>query len=197
MPEIASSRGSHSVKGGKKKCCVCGLTHSKSAFGFYRYTTSSGKRSVRINSRCKGCEKRLRQERYARNRDRELALMRKYKEEHRDEINKKARESKRGDPSTLIARRASEAKRRASGYDRNTGEIKKTISAVLSMAKVGGGYLDEYSSKIIQDPTIDHIVPLSSGGTNFQDNLCVTSRFNNSSKHSRPLLRWLVYRCQR
>lgn len=73
-------------------------------------------------------------------------------------------------------------------------EVREAISLTLDLARVGQGYLDAYSGEIISKPTIDHIVPLASGGGHSYDNLCVTSRFNNTSKHKVPLILWLVRR---
>lgn len=65
------------------------------------------------------------------------------------------------------------------------------------MARVGSQYLDAYTGELIDDPTIDHIIPLASDGAHSALNMCVTSRFNNTSKHKTPMLVWLVKRLER
>lgn len=70
------------------------------------------------------------------------------------------------------------------------------MEETLSLARVGDKYLDAYSGELIDTPTIDHIVPLSLGGTNDVDNLCVTSLSNNSSKFNDLLIVWMAKRCR-
>jgi len=45
-----------------------------------------------------------------------------------------------------------------------------------------------------EDLTLDHIVPLSKGGTHSEDNLVVACRSCNASKGNRSLLEWLLSR---
>jgi HNH endonuclease len=93
--------------------------------------------------------------------------------------------------------RISQQKRRLKGWDVKSAEIRAAIEQTLELARIGDQYLDAYSGELIDDPTIDHIVPISKGGTNDPDNLCVTSMRNNASKFNDSLLLWLIKRAQR
>ena len=69
--------------------------------------------------------------------------------------------------------------------------IKENFFGCLEAYRIGNQYWDVYESCLIDEPTIDHIVPLKSGGTNDIDNLCVTSKSNNSAKREASLLMYL------
>ena len=85
-------------------------------------------------------------------------------------------------------------KKIAMGCDKRLKHVRESIGEVLESYRVGDMYWDVYSSELIEKPTIDHIVPISSGGTNESANFCVTSLENNSSKNKMPLLVWLAKR---
>jgi hypothetical protein len=88
-------------------------------------------------------------------------------------------------------------KRRAFGCDRRKSEVKAAISVALESYRIGDLYWDVYDSRLIEVPTVDHVVPVSLGGTNHEDNFVVTSLANNSSKNKTPLLLWMLRRRQR
>jgi hypothetical protein len=66
----------------------------------------------------------------------------------------------------------------------------------LELYRIGDQYWDVYDSRLIDSPTIDHIVPVTAGGTHTADNFCVTSLENNASKGNRSLLVWLAKRAR-
>lgn len=88
-------------------------------------------------------------------------------------------------------------KRRRRGWRLDLKGISRTIAECRELWRVGDKYLDAYTGELIDDPTIDHIIPIDAGGTNDPDNLCVTSLSNNSSKGTLPLLYWYLLRRQR
>lgn len=88
-------------------------------------------------------------------------------------------------------------KRRAFGCDKRKSEVKAEIAYALESYRVGGMYWDVYDSVLIEIPTVDHIVPVSLGGTNTADNFAVTSSRNNSSKNKTSLLLWMLRRRQK
>jgi hypothetical protein len=179
------------TKNGCRTCITCGEAKPVADFYRYFYTTRQGKRSKRSESRCKLCARSRRRERYELYKDYERKKQREYKTKNRDRLNRALVEYRSQNADLIKAqRRASEAKRRSSAGAASS----KTIKRVLDEARVLGGYLDAYSGEVIQDPTIDHIEPLSSGGKHDYENLCVTSKANNSSKHNRPLLVWMAIR---
>ena len=122
-----------------------------------------------------------RRARYKRNRAKEASAWQRYRAEHQEELR--------------AYYRAKAHLRRALGWDTNRKAAKAAIMQVLAEARFGSSlYLDAYSGRLISDPTIDHIVPLSKGGTNAVSNLCATSFANNRSKGSQPLLVWMCRR---
>ncbi len=100
------------------------------------------------------------------------------------------------DKRRLTSRISAQKRRVDQGWNRKSPDIRLVIEQTLELARVGDKYLDAYSGELIDDPTIDHIVPISKGGTNDADNLCVTSLSNNSSKCDDSLIVWLVKRTQ-
>lgn len=87
---------------------------------------------------------------------------------------------------------ASEIARRKNGWSRNSRAVRVAIAQVLDSYRIGDQYWDVYESCLIDKPTIDHIVPLASGGSNDPDNLVPTSLSNNSSKSTNSILLWML-----
>jgi 5-methylcytosine-specific restriction endonuclease McrA len=94
----------------------------------------------------------------------------------------------------MTLRISQQARRIAGGWSKNSKAVRKAIEETLELARIGNQYLDAYTGELIDEPTIDHIIPISKGGTNDADNLCVTSLSNNSSKFNDSLLIWLIKR---
>jgi hypothetical protein len=185
FPRIPSSR----------RCITCKLVRVASDFYQYVYITGNGKGSVRSESRCKDCSRQRRRSRHAVNREAENTATRLHHGAHREELRKYDQERRLKDLDKYRRDKVvSENKRRLRGFSRTAPHVKIEIEQALDMALFGDKYLDAYAGEFIERPTIDHIVPLHAGGTNTYDNLCVTSRANNSSKHRTSLLAWLVRR---
>lgn len=177
----------------ERKCITCGIVKPNSEFFQQRYESG-----IRFKSECKLCGnargKRLRQSnpekwkqkgkewRARQNKSERLVRDREYREKNREKWQ--------------VYGRRNYANRKAAGFEQ-TRAIKDGIAHALELARFGDKYLDAYSGELIDDPTIDHIIPLSKGGTNDLDNLCVTSRSNNASKHNCDLLVWLTKKARR
>jgi 5-methylcytosine-specific restriction endonuclease McrA len=97
----------------------------------------------------------------------------------------------------LVQRICEQRRRLEKGWNKKSPEIRAAIEQTLEQARVGNKYLDAYTGDLIDIPTIDHIVPISKGGTNDADNLCITSSSNNSSKFNDDLVIWLIKRAQK
>jgi len=180
------------VLDGKRACISCKAVHPITEFYVYPYTTKQGKRSVRTDSRCKSCARDRRKAHYYENSvaSRETAI--RYKRKHRGVLNKRVEIYRLANRELVLAqRRASQAKRKAQVIATATGA---DVMQILEEARIGDAYLDAYTGELINDPTIDHIEPLSRGGSHDYWNMCVTSLSNNSTKHARPLLTWLALR---
>ena len=76
---------------------------------------------------------------------------------------------------------------------RTPGGIKLTSETVAELKAEYGGYCP-YCNQKIENGHIDHIVPISSGGTNERDNLVYCCDSCNLSKGSKSLLEFMIYR---
>lgn len=88
--------------------------------------------------------------------------------------------------------RAKSHARRVGGID--TKGTRAAMEETLDLARVGNVYLDAYDGTLIERPTIDHIIPVASGGLNLASNFCITSFANNRSKSDTPLIVWMARR---
>lgn len=196
MIVVEKAMKSHSVKCGFKVCCRCKLSLPAEDFYTTAYTTRQGKRSVRIEPRCKPCSRARRIENYNKDPEARRAVARDYKRNNPEKI-RSIRDARIATDRVgyLLAKRTSEQRRR----HKDVGPVQakenlEVFRRVLDEAWFGDGWLDVYSGNIIFDPTIDHIVPISRGGGHDYWNLCVTSRRNNSRKRDSSLLQFLARR---
>lgn len=194
----------------ERRCIRCGVSKPVEHFPWstWRVRADGVTKRYRITT-CKPCVA-ARQRTSASIKASKAAYQRRYRLRDLNAFKQKKRESRRRHLATHNARgkRWSEANRekrrlivlaceqarRVAGWRRTTTELKRTIAETLELARIGDHYLDAYTGELLTEPTIDHIVPVSAGGTHDADNLCVTSRSTNSSKHTTPLLLWLVQR---
>lgn len=176
---------------GLKTCAKCNQIKPTDEFYSYGYTTNQGKRSIRFDSRCNECARTRRRARYGKVGHIERAYARKYKISNKIRLDGVfAIYCANNREKILASRRSSEAKRRGA-----VGSAKgRIILQVLNEAKINGGYWDAYDGCIIPAAQVDHIRPISKGGPHEYDNLCVTSKSNNSRKKDRSLLIWLLER---
>ena len=180
----------------KKRCSGCLTVQPSDEFSKHKYVTTQGKAGTRLDSRCKTCRAIAKRERDNRDREatsRKAAEWRSRNIVHVRDRNNKYKKSRQQESNMQRVR--SERRRRVWRLGGVTEDGVEDV--VLSLARVGDKYLDAYSGDLIDKPTFDHIVPLSTGGHHIYDNLCVTSGSNNSSKRNVPLLIWLVRRRQR
>jgi hypothetical protein len=177
----------------QKRCSRCHVVKLRSSFRVYAYTTNQGKRMQRFDAPCIECRKEMRGPISPRRHRSHAIWLEANREKVKQQVAKHRADNRE---SLLISRRASEAKRRARGYNRACAESRKPIELVLELARIGSQYLDAYDGILIDKPTIDHVVPLHAGGDHVYENLCITSRRNNMSKHRTPLLIWMLRRAQ-
>lgn len=179
------------ITDGKRKCISCGEKLDLSMFHAYAYVTRQGKKSTRTNSACCACkrtERRNREKLDSSRRDESHRLWMERNPEHRERAKQRRRS-----PEFRAYRRASEARRRFTA-DVDASTAAQAAWQILEDYRVGNRWIDVYTGKLIDNPTIDHVEPISRGGSHGYENLCVTSRRNNISKHTLPLLVWLIKR---
>lgn len=172
-------------------CITCGETKPSSEFYCYPYTTGAGNLSRRFEPRCRGCAKARRIERYKRKLPKDAETLALYRSENRERLNASLAAYRAANPAKVRAQRVeSECRRRIAKSGKKMG----LVAQVLDEYRIGDKYWDAYACELIEAPTVDHINPLSRGGSHSYDNLCVTSLSNNSSKRNQPLLLWLLKR---
>lgn len=180
---------------GERPCSQCGQVKVCAEFPQYAYTTAQGKRSRRYDSRCRDCQRERRRARHVRQREHSLATARAWRQKHPQRARAAITAYRQAHRDVLLRQRVvAEQKRRLRGYNRCVVRVKAVTEEALAMARVGTRYLDAYTGDLIDRPTIDHIVPLCRGGEHAAENVCVTSKAMNSSKHATPLLVWMLRR---
>jgi len=189
-----------------KTCRKCKTLKSATEFAIVTY--ASGRRG--LTSPCKECQSQARTTEEARAANRAYTKKLKkegrytprskeyraaYYQKNKDKIRLRNKAFRDANPEIMRKRYiAAIYKKISMGCDKRLKHVRESIEEVLESYRVGDMYWDVYSSELIEKPTIDHIVPLSSGGTNESANFCVTSLENNSSKNKMPLLVWLAKR---
>jgi 5-methylcytosine-specific restriction endonuclease McrA len=177
-----------------RTCITCNEARQSDSFYRYAYTTTAGNPGHRYDSRCKPCARARRIGDYSRNTEARKAVAREWKASQGEAALQKVRDYRVANREKwLLQKRAYEAKRRSGGSLDSAAAV-RLVRRVLDEARVPGGYLDAYTGEIINDPEVDHIVPLARGGAHEYDNLCVTSGFNNRSKRDTPMLVWMARR---
>ncbi len=179
----------------EKRCCTCDQMKPVDDFYHQQYTTNSGKRKTRLKSECKVCGlSRGKETRKRLGREYLNKSLRRWRANNRDHSTAYHREYRKNNPAKAkLYGAAGYAKRRAAGFV-TTSEARAAIAQVLELYRVGDLYLDVYSGELIKNAAVDHIVPLSRGGGPELENLCVTSKHNNSSKSDNSLLIWMIKR---
>lgn len=192
----------------KKECSRCHSVQPEGEFYFQTRPCVDG--SIRRAGICRTCKKAYsksygwnsihREEAnswarqwYHENKENARASARKTRSGNRSHYRLKAKQYQAADPERyrLYANSATAARRDA-GFDRGLPEIRRAIAETRESYRIGDKYWDVYSSTLIDKPTIDHIQPLSKGGSNDLENMTVTSLANNSRKHNMPLIVWMA-----
>ena len=124
---------------------------------------------------------------YSRNRARVLDMARKYRTANREKISAKDRRYKQANPERI---RANNVKRKA--VKRNA-EGHFTPADIRALLKAQRGRCVYCQADIIDCYTVDHMTPLSRGGSNWPDNLQLLCVSCNSSKHDKTHDEYLSY----
>jgi len=112
--------------------------------------------------------------------------MREYQREHRAEANARSAKYLRTDKG--------KADRIAIAHNRRFADGGKLTRQLVEQVRASSGNICPYCNKPITVGHIDHIVPVSRGGTNLMDNLAWVCAPCNQSKNSHSLLEFLVRR---
>jgi superfamily II DNA/RNA helicase len=116
---------------------------------------------------------------------------------HKDAYMTRTRRFQQNNPHlTRLYGRIARQRRRAGGFFPGRLAVKEAIQAVLEAYRIGDRYWDVYEGRLIDKPTVDHIVPIHQYGPTTAENLCLTSRAMNASKGRKSLLLWLAHRRQ-
>lgn len=126
-----------------------------------------------VRATCTTCEGR---QRYAKHRERCIALVRAYQKRHPERHRLRKRAAQRRRHGRAVA-----------GPGVSTGQLRRMISAYEGRCVYCGADAD----------TIDHVLPLSRGGLHEIDNLVPACASCNFEKGSKTIGEWLNYRVQR
>lgn len=175
-------------------CTMCKELQPWTAFNLYRYRTNQNKMSLRSETRCRACcskRRKLRTDdpnqkvmarvsnKKNRLRKRTIELRKTWTEVNRDSIRR----------WKVISEHKRRVLKMAAGSSMAT---RQEIEEIFNQARVGDLYLDAYTGELIDDPTLDHIVSLASGGLHVADNMCITSFSNNASKNRHSMLSFML-----
>lgn len=148
---------------------------------------------------------------YYRNRDARLAGMKAYRASEKGRANaEKTRAQRRASSRRYYA--AHTEKLNAAGKvwrEKNGDKLAEYVTKRRAMRKHAPGHhtaadrlavLNEYHHLCVYcngtATTLDHVIPLTRGGSNGRDNLAPACLSCNSRKHNTPLIKWMVRRAQ-
>ena len=166
-----------------KKCSCCGEWLVANTVNFYKHKT--GKYGV--GSKCKECKKRYDKQWQQVNRDRKAENNKRWLEANRE---KKAEIQKRyyQSPQGQVAYFNSYQRRRIKEEQQGRGVTKDQWREMMNFFDWKCAYSGETLTKDTR--SIDHIVPLNSGGDNMIWNCVPMTRNLNSSKQDKDMLEW-------
>lgn len=171
---------------GKKTCIICRKSKDTAEFYSYPYTTNQGKRSTRLESRCKPCARARRRDRTvsAGKKDAEnCRLWRTRNKEHVSERNEAYRRS----PHGRKLRAQSQLRRYHRSRSTDGSYTQADIDRILAYQKCKCGAC---RISILGSYTIDHIRPISRGGTNWPRNIQLLCLSCNCRKNNKTYEDW-------
>lgn len=163
----------------EKACTGCGITKPVSAFQ-RRAATPDG-----YHQRCRECRSAYRRERYPDERDEIQAAIRAWRAENPEKVLEAA---KRWARANADRRRGYDSRRRARKRDTHVGPV--DVRALWTgVCPLCGAEIDEtLKSPHPMSKSLDHIIPLSLGGSHEQSNLQWTHLRCNIRKGARPTI---------
>jgi 5-methylcytosine-specific restriction endonuclease McrA len=182
-----------------KQCNKCKETKTLDQF----YKDKKGKYG--LGSKCKECSNKIckeynnnnrdrltkyRKEYYTNNRDKKLKYQKEYHNNNRDRLNKYRKEHHKTERGKLIHKLSSQNRRYRKQYNTNPGDklTKKNIEYLTEVYK----HCAYCSTPLTSENThIDHIHPLSKGGSHSIDNVVLSCKDCNLKKNAKTLEQWL------
>lgn len=172
------------IKDGKRQCIVCDGVKPLSEFYCYAYTTAQGKRSKRRESACKSCKSEKCKIERSKIPERHKSQSKAWREKNHNkmiEYQKAYRESEHG-------RRKRAQLQLKRWHKQRSAEGEYTQVDIDRIFAQQQGKCVYCRSNIADKYTIDHIEPISRGGTNWPKNLQLTCKSCNCSKqHKDPI----------
>jgi 5-methylcytosine-specific restriction endonuclease McrA len=167
-----------------KQCTRC--NEVKSIYQFYKRK----KYKYGVSIYCKECLKQISREYHANNRDKRIKYKKEYNANNRDKINKQVREYRKTEKGKLMRKINTQNRRYKKKYNTNPGDI-LTKEQIEYLAEVYT-HCAYCNTELTSDNThIDHIHPLSKGGSHSIDNVVLACKECNIKKKAKPLDQWL------
>jgi 5-methylcytosine-specific restriction endonuclease McrA len=179
-----------------KQCTKCKQFFPATKEFFHaNHTQSSG-----FHPQCKICRSKERKERYEINGELERAQMRDYAKNHSKKAVERMREWKINNPKKLAEHNHKyhmnhKEQGRVNVTNRQArlakAQGKHTAGDVLRLFKEQGGKCAYCGIELIEKYHVDHIIPISRGGSNYPSNLAISCQFCNESKGAKLLEEWI------
>jgi len=158
---------------GSKTCPRCREHKPAALFHAYAYTTNQGKRSMRLHSYCKACDK------VTRNRAADAAALREWRAANPDKVREQAKRQCSKAPTKAIRaklQRMRKAAQRAQTPYRHCPIVDAIYGLAVAYREAG------------VDVHVDHVQPLARGGRHEWQNLSLLPARENIRKGARCLL---------
>ena len=170
-----------------KKCTVCGRWLAANKINFYKQ--KHGKYGLR--GICKECKKKYDDKYYEANRNKGLEYRKQYYKDNKDKLTEYRKQYCQS-PQGQVAAFNGRQRRRIKEEQQGTGITKDQWLQMMSFFDWKCAYSGEYlgGNDNSFNRTIDHIVPLNSGGDNMIWNCVPMLRNINSSKNDKDMLDW-------
>jgi 5-methylcytosine-specific restriction endonuclease McrA len=160
-----------------KRCARCKETKPPDAFRFRPGT-------AQLEAYCRPCDSTYNAEKRSKNREARLAACRKWHQENKDRQRATNKRWVKANPERVRAswRRARARRRNAEGEFTEADTSRLLVEQRGTCNGCGGDIRETW--------TVDHIMPLSRGGSNWPDNIQLLCALCNSKKGNRTMEEW-------
>jgi 5-methylcytosine-specific restriction endonuclease McrA len=175
-----------------KRCSKCLKEYPATTEYFYKHK----KYKFGVYFMCKSCQKLMTDDWRSRNKERMLETSKKYYEENKfDVLNRHKKYYDKNKDVLNEQKKEYYTKNKDYFYEKTKSRRAKKLNATGKYTKedvlnllIKQNYKCKYCGCDIKEYyEVDHIIPLSKGGSNWPDNLCIACRYCNRSKGNKTL----------